>query len=364
MPKSKILNFAILGCGRIAEKHAELLGKNKIKGARLVAVCDIQSERAKQVGGNYDVPWFTDMHKMMQELPELDVICVLTPSGDHARNVLELASYRKHFVVEKPMALTLEDADKMIQACDRERIRLFVVKQNRWNQPVQRLRDALDSGRFGKLVLGTVRVRWCRTQAYYDQDDWRGTWAMDGGVFSNQASHHVDLLEWMLGDPESVYATASTRLVEIETEDTGVAVIKFRNGAIGVVEATTATRPSDLEGSLSLLGEKGTVEIGGFAVNEMKVWNFVETLPKDQEVLERSRENPPNVYGFSHHPYLQHVVYCINNDSPALVDGLEGRKSLKLITAIYESIATGKEVPLSFRSQHSRLGFAEPREIS
>ena len=360
----KNLNFALVGCGRIAKKHAELLGKNKIKGGRLAAVCDIQSERARQFGENYHVPWFTDMRKMMQDQPDLDVVCVLTPSGDHAQNVLELAQYRKHFVVEKPMALTLEDADKMIQACDRERIRLFVVKQNRWNQPVQRLRQALESGRFGKLVLGTVRVRWCRTQAYYDQDAWRGTWAMDGGVFSNQASHHVDLLEWMLGEPESVYATASTRLVQIETEDTGVAVIKFRNGAIGVVEATTATRPSDLEGSLSLLGERGTVEIGGFAVNEMKVWNFVETLLEDEEVLENSRENPPNVYGFSHLPYLQHVVNCINDDSPALVDGLEGRKSLKLITAIYESIATGKEVQLGFRSHHSPLGSVESREIS
>lgn len=352
----KSLNFALIGCGRISNKHAELLGNGQISGAKLVAVCDIRKDRARKLGKRFRVSWYGDLHRMMAEEPDIDAVCILTPSGEHVRNVLELTPYGKHLVVEKPMALTLDDADAMIQACDHAGIRMFVVKQNRWNLPVQRLREALDSGRFGKLVMGTVRVRWCRKQEYYDQDEWRGTWAMDGGVFSNQASHHVDLLEWMLGEPEAVYATSSTRLVEIETEDTGVAVIRFRNGAIGVVEATTATRPKDLEGSLSLLGETGTVEIGGFAVNEMKVWNFSKPLPEDEKILKSSRQNPPNVYGFGHQAFLEHVVRCINKDSPALVDGLEGRKSLELITAIYESIATGREVPLRFRPRHSRLG--------
>jgi UDP-N-acetyl-2-amino-2-deoxyglucuronate dehydrogenase len=351
-----MLKFALIGCGRIARKHADLLNSQQVDGACLHAVCDVQVERAKQFGEKYRVPWFTDMHQLLAAQPEIDVLCILTPSGEHARNAIELAPYGKQLVVEKPMALTLEDADSMIEACDRAGVRLFVVKQNRWNLPVLKLREALEHGRFGKLVMGTVRVRWCRTQEYYDQDDWRGTWLMDGGVFSNQASHHVDLLEWMLGDPVSVYATSTTRLVDIETEDTGVAVIRFRNGALGVVEATTATRPKDLEGSLSLLGERGTVEISGFAVNEMKIWNFVEPLLEDEEILEKSSQNPPNVYGFGHKAYLEHVVKCINEGSPALVDGLEGRKSLELITAIYESIATGKEVPLRFQAHHSKLG--------
>jgi predicted dehydrogenase len=230
------------------------------------------------------------------------------------------------------------------------------VKQNRFNVPVMKLREALEGGRFGKLVLGTVRVRWCRTQAYYDQDPWRGTWAMDGGVLTNQASHHVDLLEWMLGDVDSVYAMTTTALAKIEAEDTAVVVLRFRSGALGVIEATTAARPKDLEGSLSLLGEGGTVEIGGFAVNQMKVWNFVTPLPDDDTVLEKYSVNPPNVYGFGHQAYYEHVVDCILNDSQQLVDGLTGRRSLELINAIYESVETGQEVHLHFKPRHARLG--------
>ena len=179
---------------------------------------------------------------------------MLTASGSHAQHVVELAPYGADIVVEKPMALTLEDADKMIEVCDRHGVRLFVVKQNRFNVPVVQLRKALDAGRFGKLVLGTVRVRWCRPQSYYDQDSWRGTWAHDGGVLTNQASHHIDLLEWMMGDVESVFAKSITALVDIEAEDTAIVTIKFKNGALGIIEATTAARPKDLEGSLSVLG--------------------------------------------------------------------------------------------------------------
>jgi predicted dehydrogenase len=254
------------------------------------------------------------------------------------------------------MALTLDDADAMIEACDKVSIKLFVVKQNRYNHSVQKLREALEEKRFGKIVLGTVRVRWCRTQEYYDMDSWRGTWDMDGGVFLNQASHHIDLLEWMLGEPESVYAKSITALVNIETEDTGAAIIKFRCGALGIIEATTATRPKDLEGSISIIGEKGAVEIGGFAVNEIKIWSFVDVREGDKNVIENYRQNPHGVYGFGHAAYLQHVVESINNNTPALVDGLEGRKSLELITAIYESVETGKEVVMRFRPKQCRLG--------
>jgi predicted dehydrogenase len=288
---------------------------------------------------------------------KIDVICILTPSGLHAEQVIQLAPFKKHFVVEKPMALTLESADTMIRACDSNGARLFVVKQNRFNVPVQKLKEALNAGRFGKLVLGTVRVRWCRTQSYYDADSWRGTWAYDGGVLANQASHHIDLLEWMLGPVDTVFAKSAHALVKIETEDTAVVVLKFHNGALGIIEATTAARPTDLEGSISVLGEKGSVVIGGFAVNELKTWKFVDQNTEDERnMIDQYSVNPPNVYGFGHQAYLTNVVESITKKQSALVDGLEGRKSLELITAIYESIETGKEVSLRFNPEKSKLG--------
>jgi UDP-N-acetyl-2-amino-2-deoxyglucuronate dehydrogenase len=201
-------------------------------------------------------------------------------------------------------------------------------------------------------------VRWCRDQAYYDQDAWRGTWAYDGGVLTNQASHHVDMLEWFFGDVVSVHARAATALAKIETEDTAVATLKFKNGALGIIEATTAARPTDLEGSLSILGEKGTVEIAGFAVNQIRHWRFVDELPSDKDVVEKFSVNPPNVYGFGHQAYYQHVIECLTSQRSALVDGLEGRKSLELISALYESIETGQEVALRFTPRLSRLGVA------
>lgn len=349
--------FALMGCGRIAQRHADILANEKIKGATLAAVCDVIEEKARELGEKHNVPWFTDAFKMMETMgDQVDVVTILTESGLHALHTIQMARFGKHIVVEKPMALRLSDADEMIRVCDAAGVKLFVIKQNRYNYPVVKLREALESGRFGKLVMGTVRVRWTRTQEYYDQASWRGTWAGDGGVFANQASHHVDLLEWMLGEPVSVFAKGRTALVNIETEDTGVAVITFASGAIGIVEATNATRPKDLEGSLSILGENGTVEIGGFAVNDMKVWNFKTQQSGDDEVLGKYRTNPPDVYGFGHIAYLEHVVDCIENGSPALVDGLEGRRSLELISAIYESIETGKEVQLRFKPTRCKLG--------
>ncbi len=353
----KKLNFGIVGCGRIFKKHAQTLTGYLAEKAQLVAVCDTQFDRARKAGEEYGVPYYSSYDEMLSKHPEIEVVNILTESGNHARHTIDIArKYSKHIVVEKPMALTLEDADEMIRVCDECRVKLFVVKQNRYNVPVMKLRESLESGRFGKLVMGTVRVRWCRPQAYYDQDSWRGTWSMDGGVFTNQASHHIDLLEWMLGEPISVFAKSRTALVDIETEDTGVAIIQFRNDIIGVVEATTATRPKDLEGSLTIMGEHGTVEIGGFAVNEMKTWNFSDDRNDTQEVLSEFKEMPPNVYGYGHNMYLDNVCESILYDKRALVDGLEGRKSLELINAIYESIETGREVFLRFRPEKCRLG--------
>lgn len=352
----RTLNFALVGCGRIAKRHSELLGGNQVSNARLISVCDIIESRAKDVANRYKIPYYVDMERMLETEKNVDVVSILTPSGLHAEHIIRLSKYGKHIVVEKPMALTLDDADEIIKACDKNNIKLFVVKQNRFNIPVIKLREAIEQKRFGKFVLGTVRVRWCRMQEYYDQEDWRGTWAYDGGVFANQASHHIDLLEWMLGDIDSVFAKSITALVDIETEDTGVAILKFRNGALGIVEATTATRPTDLEGSISILGEKGVVEIGGFAVNEIKVWKFFDNTKADEDVINKFSVNPPNVYGYGHKAYYDHVVECILNDKKALVDGIEGRKSLQLISAIYESIETGKEVFLKFKPEKCKLG--------
>ncbi len=350
-----MLNVAIVGCGRIAKRHSELLGDNQIKGMRLAAVCDPVAEKARAIGERFDVPFYTDMDRMM-EAGNIDMVVVLTPTGDHAKHVINLARYQKDIVVEKPMALTLDDADAMIQSCDENGCRLFVVKQNRFNVPVVKLREAVEADRFGKYILGTVRVRWCRHQHYYDQDPWRGTWAMDGGVLTNQASHHVDMLQWMIGDVESVFAKSTTALADIEAEDTIIVTLKFRNGALGVIEATTAARPINLEGSISVLGERGTVVIGGFAVNQMQTWAFEQEEEGDARVLEEYSVNPPNVYGFGHQAYYEHIVDCIENEKQHLVDGLEARKSLELINAIYESVETGREVYLHFQPRKCPLG--------
>lgn len=352
------LKFALVGCGRISVKHSELLGTGKIKNAKLVAVCDKVSEKASSTGQKYNVPFYTDMDEMMQQ-QDIDVVVILTESGNHAAHAIHLAKYGKHIIVEKPMALTLDDADAMIHACSENHCKLFVVKQNRFNLPVVQLRKALEAGRFGKLVMGTIRVRWCRDQKYYNQDAWRGTWALDGGVLSNQASHHIDLLQWMMGDVESVYAKSTTALVNIEAEDTAVALLKFRNGALGVIEATTATRPKDLEGSLSIMGQYGTVEIGGFAVNEIRHWNFTQRSDEDEDIKNKYSVNPPNVYGFGHLAYYEDIIDSILNNKKSLIDGFEGRKSLELISAIYESIETEKEVFLRFAPKKCKLGIIQ-----
>ncbi|MEO5844854.1 MAG: Gfo/Idh/MocA family oxidoreductase [Caldimonas sp.] len=352
-----MIAIALLGCGRIARRHAELLGTGQIEGARLAAVCDRQGERAAAFGSRYAVPSFTGIDELLAA-PGIDAVAVLTPSGMHAGHAIRVARSGRHVIVEKPMALTLADAEEMIAAADSARVQLFVVKQNRFNVPVVKAREALEAGRFGKLVLGTVRVRWCRDQSYYEQDDWRGTWAQDGGVLANQASHHVDMLSWFMGDAEAVHARAATALVDIEAEDTAVATLRFRNGALGIVEATNAARPRDMEGSLSVLGSKGAVEIAGFAVNEIRTWQFVDSLASDAAVMESYSVNPPNVYGFGHQAYYEHVVACLDHGARPLVDGHHGRQSLELIMALYESIASGREVTLPLRVEHCRLGRA------
>ncbi len=346
------MKFALIGCGAIAKKHIESL--KRIPEAEIVAVCDVNKDIAESVAKAYDLPYYLDHRRMVAD-EQIDVLCVLTPSGAHSSVILDLVEFGKHFVVEKPLTLKLSDADEIIEACDRAQSMLFVVQQNRYNPPIQRLKKALVAGRFGKLVMGTVRVRWCRNQGYYDQKQWRGTWAFDGGVLANQANHHIDMLAWLLGDVNSVMAMSSTRLAEIETEDTAVAILKFRSGALGVIEATTATRPKDLEGSISVLGEKGAVEVGGFFMNELKTWNFTEPLPEDENVFEEAGHTPAE-FAWSHTEYYRSVMDSIKERKRGLVDGLEGRRSLELINAVYESIETRKEVRLRYIPQFTKLG--------
>ena len=348
--------FALVGCGRISGKHIEAI--NEIKNAEVVAVCDINTDKAKTTADKIgNINFYSSYDDMLQK-EDVDIVSILTPSGLHAKHTIDIVKkYKKHIVVEKPMALKLSDADEMIKVCDTNSVRLFVVKQNRYNLPVQKLREAIEGKKFGKMVMGTVRVRWAREQKYYDMDAWRGTWELDGGVITNQASHHIDLLEWMLGEPVSVMAKTETYLSDIEVDDTAAAIISFENGSMGIVEATTAVRPKDLEGSLSVFGENGSVVIGGFAVNKMETWNFKDmTEEESKKIVEKYSELPPNIYGFGHQRYLEHVIDCIENNKQALVDGIEGRKSLELINAMYESAETGKEIFLKFHPNKSRLG--------
>jgi UDP-N-acetyl-2-amino-2-deoxyglucuronate dehydrogenase len=351
------MRFALIGCGNIAKKHAHVLHQY-LDHAEIGAFVDTDIARAQAFSAKYGAPAFSSAADMMRSLGDgIDIFSVLTPSGAHCANVLELVQYGRPLVVEKPLALRLDDADRMIEACDVHGVRLFVVHQNRYNPPIMKAREALEQGRFGRLVLGTVRLRWMRDQAYYDSEAWRGTWAHDGGVFMNQAAHHIDMLTWFMGNVETVRSMSATRLVNIECEDTGVAVMRFNSGALGVLEATTGTRPKDLEGSISILGEKGTVVIGGFFMNELVTWNFEDSRPGDDRVFEEYGRNPPE-FGHNLGEYLRGVIAALQTTKAALVDGLEGRKSLELITALYESIESHADVQLRFRPRKCRLGLA------
>lgn len=350
------IGFALLGCGNIAQKYCSVI-MNHLKRASLIAVCDLDKEKAQSLGEKYSVPWFTSSDAMMKMMgAEIDIVTILTPSGYHCQNVLELVPYGKHLCVEKPMSLTLEDADKMITACEKANLKLFVVNQNRFNVPIQRLKEAIAQDRFGKLTMGNVRLRWSRAQSYYDQAKWRGTWALDGGVFANQAYHFVDLLQWLMGDVKRVFAKGVTRLADIEAEDTGVAILQFANGAIATIEATTATIPSSQEVSLTVVGQYGTVEVAGSAANDLRLWKFVNSTSDDEALIIRGCKNPVDLPSYGHICYLESIVDTLIDGTPAAVDGYEGRKSLELISAIYEAIATSKEVEIGQSYEHSLLG--------
>ncbi|MFN0100148.1 MAG: Gfo/Idh/MocA family protein [Gemmatimonadaceae bacterium] len=338
---------ALVGCGRISANHFEAL--SRIEGLRLSAVCDVIEERAKAAGEKWGVPWFTSYEQLL-ERGECDVVTLATPSGMHPNHGIMAARAGKHVVSEKPMAISLSGADDLVNACDDAGVQLFVVKQNRLNATIQLLKRALDKGRFGRLFMANATVRWARPQEYYDQAKWRGTWEFDGGAFMNQASHYIDLIQWLVGPVESVMAKTATMARRIEAEDSGAAVLKFRNGAIGVLEVTMLTFPRNLEGSITLLGERGSVKIGGTAVNKIETWQFAE-YDDDDRLVEAANTSPPSVYGFGHEPYYRNVLKVLRGEAAPDTDGRGGRKSLELILGIYESAKTGREVPLPLRQR-------------
>lgn len=338
---------ALVGCGRIARNHFEAIAR--IDGMTLSAVCDIVEDRAREAGELWGVPWFTSYDEMLAQ-SECDVVVIATPSGLHPAHGIKAAQAGKHVVAEKPMAITLSAADALVQACDGAGVHLFVVKQNRLNPAIQLLRRAIDRGRFGRIFMANATVRWARPQEYYDQAPWRGTWEFDGGAFMNQASHYVDLIQWLVGPVESVMARTATMARRIEAEDSGAAILKFRNGALGVIEVTMLTYPRNLEGSITLIGETGTVRIGGTAVNKVEHWQFA-SYDDDDKLIEAASTNPPNVYGHGHEVYYHNVLAVLRGEAAPDTDGRSGRKSLELILGIYESAKTGSEVPLPLRAR-------------
>ncbi|MBZ0302645.1 MAG: Gfo/Idh/MocA family oxidoreductase [Anaerolineae bacterium] len=344
---SDTLRFGLIGCGRIAPHHAHAI--QTLPGAELAAVVDIVEDRAYRFADEYGAePYFE--YKAMLERDDIDVVCICTPSGLHAQMAIDAAQAGKHIMVEKPMALSLADADAMIAAARANDVRLCVAFQNRFNPPIQDLRAAAQTGRLGKLLLGNATVRWYRAQEYYE-DGWHGTWAMDGGALMNQSIHHVDALVWLMGEPvESVFAYSATLAHRMEAEDTVVAALRFASGALASIEASTITYPTDLEGSITLLGEHGSVKIGGVALNRKDMWKLDGELEHESEILNENRPDPLSVYGTSHPHVFADMAAAIREKRDPFITGEEGRRALQVVLGVYESARTGQPVLLNPRS--------------
>lgn len=344
---ARTFRIGLVGCGRISKNHFDAL--RKVDGLALSAVCDIDAERAARAGEEQGVPSYRSLDEMLRS-GEVDVVTICTPSGLHSAHGIAAAQAGKHVVTEKPMSLSLRQADDLVRACDDAGVQLFVVKQNRLNPPIQLLKRAVDKGRFGRIFMANVTVRWQRPQDYYDAEPWRGTWEFDGGAIMNQASHYVDLMQWLVGPVESVMGKTATQARRIEAEDSGIGILKFRSGALGVIEVNVLTYPRNFEGSITIIGERGTVKIGGTAVNRVEHWTFAE-YDDDDKLVEAANTNPPNVYGFGHDGYYRNVLAVLRGQAKPETDGRAGRKSLELILGIYESTKTGCEVAIPMQSQ-------------
>ena len=341
------LRFALAGCGRIAANHFEAI-KAHAERCEVTDVCDVDPQALAAAVARTGAAGHAGLTSMLAKT-QADCVILTTPSGLHSAQAIEIARSGRDVMTEKPMATRWSDGLAMVRACDEAGVRLFVVKQNRRNRTLQLLKQAVDKGRFGRIYMVNVNVFWTRPQSYYDSAAWRGTWEFDGGAFMNQASHYVDLLDWIAGPVESVMAYTGTLARNIEVEDTGVAALKWRNGAMGTINVTMLTYPKNLEGSITILGERGTVRIGGVAVNEIKHWQFEQPDAMDAQIDDASYQTT-SVYGFGHPLYYNNVIETLRGEAQPETDGREGLRSLELLIAMYMSARDGKRIslPLSY----------------
>jgi len=343
------MKYALIGCGRISPNHLEAAVNNNLD---IVGICDIVPENMKTLleklnmeGAN--IKQYTDYKEMLEtEKPEL--VAIATESGEHARIALECLDRGANLIIEKPIALSLEDADKIIEKSKEKGLVVCANHQNRFNKSIQKIRKAVEDGDFGKMMYGTAHIRWNRGKDYYTQAPWRGTWAQDGGALMNQCIHNIDLLRWMMGDEVTEVCAYTDNLNHdfIEAEDLGIAIVKFKNGSYGIIEGTTNVYPKNLEETLYLFGQKGTVKAGGKSVNIIEEWNFADSNEDVNFVKENYSEMPKNVYGFGHTPLYKNVIEAINNGTKPLVDAEAGKRALELVLAIYKSAAEGRPVKL------------------
>jgi UDP-N-acetyl-2-amino-2-deoxyglucuronate dehydrogenase len=337
------IRMGILGCGRISGNHFKAIAQHS-DDIELVAVCDSNPDVLTEAASTHSAPGYSSLEEMLDSC-DLDLVGICTPSGQHSVQSQKVARAGVHVVTEKPMATRWRDGLEMVRVCDECGVRLFVVKQNRRNATLQLLKKAVDQKRFGRIHMVHINVFWTRPQEYYDSARWRGTWELDGGAFMNQASHYVDLLEWLIGPVADVQAMTGTLARDIEVEDSGVLNVRWRSGALGSMSVSMLTYPKNFEGSITILGEKGTVRVGGMAVNEIEHWEFEEPHPDDASIQDASYETT-SVYGFGHPLYYENLVQTLRGDSEAATDGRDGLKSLELLIAAYLSARDGTTVSL------------------
>jgi len=328
------IRIAVVGCGRISKNHFESIKIHK-DSMELVSICDIDQEIVSKHKERYNVEGYTDFEKMLDS-ENLDLVAICTPSGIHADQAEMCAGHGVNVMTEKPMATRWDDGLRMVKVCDNAGVRLFVIKQNRKNSTLQLLKRAISEKRFGKIHMVNINVFWTRPQEYYDSAKWRGTWELDGGAFMNQASHYVDLIEWLIGPVASIQAMTGTLARDIEVEDTGVMNIRWRSGALGSMSVTMLTYPENYEGSITIIGEKGTVKVGGLAVNEIQHWKFEDRKKYDKQIQDASYETT-SVYGFGHPLYYKNVIDVLQGRADPETDGREGLHSLEILIAAYLS---------------------------
>lgn len=344
------MNFAIIGCGRIAANHIDAALKN---GYKVVGLCDLNQRAMDALKFQFrldDATTYLDFKEMLTK-EKVDVLAIAVDSGIRARITLAALEYAPHLVMEKPMAMSLDDADAVLEKASQKVVKVAICQQNRFNEAIQALRHAVEEGRFGRISHGSIHVRWYRDHAYYSQGAWRGTWAKDGGALMNQCIHGIDLLRWMLGnDIERLYgATRRQCHPYIEAEDVGMAVIEFKNGAIATVEGTTNTYPENLQESLCIFGERGSVKLGGTSANEVVLWRFADERPED-ETIRNLKEKTLNVYGNGHIKVYQDMKQAIEENREPYINGMDGRRALETVLAIYKSQKT--HAPVDFPLEH------------